>query len=250
MNPIEVPIAHEERHAGQSKYSLYSLIRLNFDLITGFSVVPLQLFSMVGMAMSALSALLVIVLFVRRLFIGSEAEGRVHAVRPGVLLHRPGAVRHRPAGRVRRPHLCAGARAAALHRRGGARGERRRGASAGHRANGSRPWMPSRTFGGDPRGGVRLQRSRGALRARTVGAGCGDPAALHSCRRSEGEPLVRQRARSWPRRIGLKVETPDDPNTPRVDRRGPARATGFRVLLLLPPHARIPRGWTCRSAAR
>jgi undecaprenyl-phosphate 4-deoxy-4-formamido-L-arabinose transferase len=38
-------------------------------------VVPLQLFSMVGMAMSALSALLVIVLFVRRLIVGSEAEG-------------------------------------------------------------------------------------------------------------------------------------------------------------------------------
>jgi undecaprenyl-phosphate 4-deoxy-4-formamido-L-arabinose transferase len=75
MNPIEVPIAHEERHAGKSKYSLYSLIRLNFDLITGFSVVPLQLFSMVGMAVSLLSAALMIVLLVRRLVIGSEAEG-------------------------------------------------------------------------------------------------------------------------------------------------------------------------------
>ena len=75
MNPIEVPIAHEERFAGRSKYSLYSLIRLNFDLITGFSVVPLQLFSMVGMAVSVLSALLVIYLFVRRLIIGPEAEG-------------------------------------------------------------------------------------------------------------------------------------------------------------------------------
>ena len=75
MNPIEVPIAHEERHAGKSKYSLYSLIRLNFDLITGFSVVPLQLFSMVGMAVSGLSALLVLYLFVRRLIIGPEAEG-------------------------------------------------------------------------------------------------------------------------------------------------------------------------------
>src|SRR5271155_4439599 len=75
MNPIEVPIAHEERHAGQSKYSLYSLIRLNFDLITGFSVVPLQLFSMIGMAVSVLSALLVVYLFVRRLIVGPEAEG-------------------------------------------------------------------------------------------------------------------------------------------------------------------------------
>jgi undecaprenyl-phosphate 4-deoxy-4-formamido-L-arabinose transferase len=75
MNPIEVPITHEERHAGRSKYSLYSLIRLNFDLITGFSVVPLQLFSMVGMAVSVLSALLVVYLFVRRLIVGPEAEG-------------------------------------------------------------------------------------------------------------------------------------------------------------------------------
>ena len=75
MKPIEVPIAHEERYAGQSKYSLYSLIRLNFDLITGFSVVPLQLFSMVGMAVSTLSALLVIYLFVRRIVVGPEAEG-------------------------------------------------------------------------------------------------------------------------------------------------------------------------------
>jgi len=48
---------------------------LNFDLITGFSVVPLQLFSMVGMAVSILSALLVIYLFIRRLIVGPEAEG-------------------------------------------------------------------------------------------------------------------------------------------------------------------------------
>src|SRR5579862_3674407 len=41
MNPIEVPIVHAERQAGRSKYSLYSLIRLNFDLITGFSVVQI-----------------------------------------------------------------------------------------------------------------------------------------------------------------------------------------------------------------
>jgi undecaprenyl-phosphate 4-deoxy-4-formamido-L-arabinose transferase len=44
-------------------------------LITGFSVVPLQLFSMVGMAVSGLSALLVIFLFVRRIILGPEAEG-------------------------------------------------------------------------------------------------------------------------------------------------------------------------------
>jgi undecaprenyl-phosphate 4-deoxy-4-formamido-L-arabinose transferase len=75
MRPVEVPIAHEERYAGQSKYSMYSLIRLNFDLITGFSVVPLQLFSLVGMAVATVSALLGVSLFVRRLIVGPEAEG-------------------------------------------------------------------------------------------------------------------------------------------------------------------------------
>jgi undecaprenyl-phosphate 4-deoxy-4-formamido-L-arabinose transferase len=75
MNPIEVPIAHEERFAGRSKYSMYSLIRLNFDLITGFSVVPLQLFSMTGMIVALFSALLFLVLLIRRIFVGSEAEG-------------------------------------------------------------------------------------------------------------------------------------------------------------------------------
>jgi undecaprenyl-phosphate 4-deoxy-4-formamido-L-arabinose transferase len=75
MRPVEVPIAHEERFAGRSKYSMYSLIRLNFDLITGFSVVPLQLFSMAGMTVALFSALFVLYLFVRRLIVGPEAEG-------------------------------------------------------------------------------------------------------------------------------------------------------------------------------
>ena len=75
MKPIEVDIAHEERFAGRSKYSLYGLIRLNFDLVTGFSVVPLQLFSMAGMIVALFSALAFVVLIVRRLWVGSEAEG-------------------------------------------------------------------------------------------------------------------------------------------------------------------------------
>ena len=73
--PTEIIVEHEERAAGESKYSLYSLIRLNFDLVTGFSLVPLQFFSMMGMLMSIASALLVLVLVVRRLFLGAEAEG-------------------------------------------------------------------------------------------------------------------------------------------------------------------------------
>lgn len=75
QNPTEIPIGHEERFAGESKYSLYSLIRLNFDLLTAFSVMPLQLVSMAGMLLSALSALFVLFLLVRRIVVGPEAEG-------------------------------------------------------------------------------------------------------------------------------------------------------------------------------
>ena len=74
-NPGEVEVAHEERAAGESKYSLYNLIRLNFDLVTGFSLMPLQLFSMVGLGLSLLSGLFVIYLGLRRLFIGPEVAG-------------------------------------------------------------------------------------------------------------------------------------------------------------------------------
>jgi undecaprenyl-phosphate 4-deoxy-4-formamido-L-arabinose transferase len=73
--PTEIVVEHEERAAGESKYSLYSLIRLNFDLMTGFSLVPLQMFSLLGMTLSLLSALLVFVLIIRRFVLGAEAEG-------------------------------------------------------------------------------------------------------------------------------------------------------------------------------
>ncbi len=75
-NPTEIEVAHEERAAGTSKYSLYKLVRLNFDLVTGFSVVPLQMFSFAGIVIAMGSLLFVIYLAIRRLFlVGPEAEG-------------------------------------------------------------------------------------------------------------------------------------------------------------------------------
>ena len=71
----EIPVAHEERHAGTSNYSLYALIRLNFDLITYFTTAPLQLFTIFAMFCSACSFLLVIVLGARRLYFGPEEGG-------------------------------------------------------------------------------------------------------------------------------------------------------------------------------
>lgn len=74
-NPMEVEVEHAPRAAGTSKYNLYQLIRLNFDLMTGFSVVPLQIFTLFGMVIASGSLLFVVYLFIRRLIIGPEAEG-------------------------------------------------------------------------------------------------------------------------------------------------------------------------------
>ena len=73
--PTEITVAHEQRAAGDSKYSVLKLIQLNFDLITSFSSVPLQLISLTGIIVSLLSLLFVFYLAYRRLFYGPEVEG-------------------------------------------------------------------------------------------------------------------------------------------------------------------------------
>ena len=71
--PTEISVRHEDRSAGESKYSVYRLIKLNFDLMTGFSTVPMQLFSALGFAVSLLAVLFGVGLVVRRLVGGADA---------------------------------------------------------------------------------------------------------------------------------------------------------------------------------
>jgi len=70
QRPAEVEVEHEERQAGESKYSLYKLIRLNFDIVTGFSVMPLQLFSLFGIFVSVMSLGVYVVVIVQRVVSG------------------------------------------------------------------------------------------------------------------------------------------------------------------------------------
>ncbi len=65
-NPTEIEVAHEERAAGESKYSMYSLVRLNFDLVTGFSIAPLQVFSLLGMFVAVMSVVVYIGVIIQR----------------------------------------------------------------------------------------------------------------------------------------------------------------------------------------
>lgn len=44
----EVPVAHAERAAGTSKYGFLRLINLQFDLLTSFSLLPLQMLTLLG----------------------------------------------------------------------------------------------------------------------------------------------------------------------------------------------------------
>jgi len=73
--PAEVGINHIEREFGTSNYSVHELIRVTFDLITGFSILPLQLFTTFGLAVSGLSGLLVAYMLLRRIIMGPEAQG-------------------------------------------------------------------------------------------------------------------------------------------------------------------------------
>jgi undecaprenyl-phosphate 4-deoxy-4-formamido-L-arabinose transferase len=72
--PTEVEVAHEVRAAGTSKYSLYQLIRLNFDLVTGFSVVPLQIFSLFGIGVSVIAVLVYLVVMIQRVLAGEPLD--------------------------------------------------------------------------------------------------------------------------------------------------------------------------------
>jgi undecaprenyl-phosphate 4-deoxy-4-formamido-L-arabinose transferase len=75
QKPTEIEVAHAARAAGATKYSLYKLLRLNFDLVTGFSLAPLQAFSLIGFVVALGAIGLVGFQIVHRLVRGEAAEG-------------------------------------------------------------------------------------------------------------------------------------------------------------------------------
>lgn len=74
-NPTDIPVAHESRELGVSKYTPLKLIDYSLDLFTSSSTIPLRLFTLFGFFVATLSFILVIYLTIRRLIIGPEAEG-------------------------------------------------------------------------------------------------------------------------------------------------------------------------------
>ena len=69
----EVPVAHAERAAGDSKYGLWKLINLQFDLLTSFSLLPIQALSVLGVLVSALGVGFGVFLFIYRILYPERA---------------------------------------------------------------------------------------------------------------------------------------------------------------------------------
>ena len=61
---VEVNVRHAERAAGESKYSIWKLIALQYDLLTGTSTVPLRMLTFFGFFIAFLGIVFGIVIFI------------------------------------------------------------------------------------------------------------------------------------------------------------------------------------------
>jgi len=66
----EIPVGHEQRHAGTSKYNMWQLMNLQFDLLTSFSEFPLRVLLYMGTGMAVLGVAFGVLLVVMRIVYG------------------------------------------------------------------------------------------------------------------------------------------------------------------------------------
>ncbi len=71
---IEIDVSHSERAAGESKYSLWKLVNLQFNLLTCSTTEPLRIVSIIGTLAAFIGVLLAVYIFVRRFFIPGYDE--------------------------------------------------------------------------------------------------------------------------------------------------------------------------------
>ncbi len=68
----EVEVRHDARRAGTSKYGLWKLINLQFDLLTSITTLPLRLLNILGVLVSLMGIGLGVLILALRLLRGSE----------------------------------------------------------------------------------------------------------------------------------------------------------------------------------
>ncbi len=71
----ELEVDHAPRNKGQSKYDLFKLLKLNLDLMLGFTAIPLRLVSWIGFSVAVLGLIFSLYMLIRRLVVGPEVEG-------------------------------------------------------------------------------------------------------------------------------------------------------------------------------
>lgn len=72
---IELEVEHAERAAGESKYSLWKLVNLQFDLLTSMTTTPLRLLSWIGLLMALAGVGFGALLLILRLIFGAAWAG-------------------------------------------------------------------------------------------------------------------------------------------------------------------------------
>jgi len=72
---VEIEVDHAAREVGESKYSIWKLINLQFDLLTSMTALPLRLLSVVGVLMAATGFLFGLLLLTLRIVLGATWAG-------------------------------------------------------------------------------------------------------------------------------------------------------------------------------
>ena len=68
----EIEVRHAERHAGQSKYGVWKLLNLQFDLLTSITTLPLRLLTIAGVIISMMGVGLGVLILILRFIWGPE----------------------------------------------------------------------------------------------------------------------------------------------------------------------------------
>lgn len=69
---IEIHVKHADRTAGESKYNVWKLIALQYDLLTGTSIFPLRMLTYIGSLLAVFGVLFGIVIFIMTRIHGDE----------------------------------------------------------------------------------------------------------------------------------------------------------------------------------
>ena len=75
MSFVSIPIRHEPRHSGTSNYTLSKLILHAINMLTGFTVLPLQLASWLGFGFAIFGVLILFYVIIRFVINGGSVPG-------------------------------------------------------------------------------------------------------------------------------------------------------------------------------